>query len=430
LHGISWAFLFCSYPPLCAFIQKGWEAIMSNYSKVQFVSWELHTGPFVSPMNNQVGFYSGLCNLTPDHRTDLLGQCWDIDARLLFVADAMGKACALADNSAATLKVFLAPEFLFRGAGGAYLHDLINGWQAGAPTEFGLRGKYADKWGGLFGGLQALANNAKYENWLFVFGTAVSASFPTRKAENGKYLLDPAQYGEIYNSALIQRGGVGHTADNYASRKQYISGIDFIKWYGIPNSTAHTANSVLPADPQALIPADVMGVVEGGSVFTIQNINDGTGNAIPFGIEVCLDHACSGNGANHFGRLRTANQNVKIQLVPSGGMHLIEASIRLLPAAGPTPHSYAFNCDGLGNLGGPARGCHTQIWNGANGGAVAAANKLVEASNGAALAGTQLAAVVNQVATPNGNVTDAALWNNGNGVQGAGHVRVCQPLAI
>lgn len=92
---------------------------------------------------------------------------------------------------------------------------------------------------------------------------------------------------------------------------------------------------------------------------------------------------------NHFGRIYTAGQYVKIQLVPSPGTTLQEASIRLEPAGtGPTSHSYALNCNGLNNLTSRA-GCHTQIWNGSNGVHVPPGNKLVEASNGAAFAGTK-----------------------------------------
>ena len=35
--------------------------------------------------------------------------------------------------------------------------------------------------------------------------------------------------GEIYNTALIQRGGESTTDEAYASRKRYIASIDFIK---------------------------------------------------------------------------------------------------------------------------------------------------------------------------------------------------------
>jgi hypothetical protein len=395
------------------------ETTMSNYSKIQFISWELHTGPFVVNQVPASGMYSGLFGPGGDKRNDALGQCWDIQNRLAYTADAIVKAEAKSDRGAGTLKVFMAPEFLFRGAGGAYLHDLIDGWDSHAPATFNLPAPFSGRWGGLFGGLRELAAKPQFEDWLFVFGTALSASFPTAKASDGHYLLDLLAPGEIYNIALIQRGGAGHQADNYVSRKHYISGIDFINWNGAVRQ--HTPGTVLPADPAALVPADAMGVTEGGAVFRIPSIADAAGKPIDFGIEICLDHARSGgNGANQFGRIRTANQYVKVQLVPSGGMSLVPASIRLQPAGAATPHAYAFNCDGLGNLT-PGYGSHTQVWNG-----TAPGNHLVEASGGAALVGTTLQAV----GPVPGAVSANLLWNNGNGVQGAGNVRILSPLAL
>lgn len=401
-----------------------------NYSKVQFVSWELHTGPQTvdHPLYDLAGYYTGLrLNGAPDDRLDVSSMCVDIEARIAFTANAIVQAQKLADASPDVLKIFMAPEFLYRGAGGAYLHDLINGWTGTAPAEFGVKAPFNTKWAGLFGGLQQVAANDSYKNWLFVFGTAISSSFPTKKGPDGKEYLDPGKPGEIYNSSLIQLGGAGNTAANYASRKHYISGIDFLEWYTGTGGVQHKGNTVLPADPAALIPADVMGVAEGGAVFNIPNVNDSKGKAIDFGIEICLDHASSGgNGASHFGRIRTANQYVKIQLVPSGGMTLEDASIRLQPAGGPTTNSYAFNCDGLGNLVPQTEGCHTQIWNGSNGAIVPIANKLFETSNGAQVANTQVAKVVANVMTPtNGQIADTQLWKNGSG-----SVRVIKTLPL
>lgn len=395
---------------------------MSNYSKVQFISWEVHTGPFVvtrPPV--KTGLYSGLLDPTPDNRTDVLGQCWDIEARLAFTADAITKAELSSDRSAGTLKVFMAPEFLYRGAGGAYLHDLIDGWDGQAPAEFNLPAPYNGRWRGLFGGLRALVAQPKYEDWIFVFGTALSASFPSARQRDGKFVIDVRQPGEIYNCALIQRGGALHGTDNYVSRKHYISPIDFLQWNGAV--AQHTPGTVLPLDPRAVVPADVMGVNEGGALFRIPGINDSLGKPIDFGIEICLDHALSANSANRYGRIRTAGQSVKIQLVPSGGMRLQPDSIRLQPAGAPTPRSYAFNCDGLGNLNGGA-GSHTQLWNGANGAPAPAGNCLVAASSGAAVVGTVLTAVAGQVNTTLGAVQGSLLWNNGENVQGAGQVRI------
>ncbi|SHG48473.1 hypothetical protein [Massilia sp. CF038] len=401
---------------------------MSNYKKVQFISWEVYSGPIVAARDAQgqptAGVYVGWRRSPSDARTDVMLQRLDIEARVAFTADAIARAYADSDKDASTLKVFMGPEFLYRGAGGAYLHDLINGWSGDAPAEFGLPAPFSKPWPGLFGSLQALAAKPEYEDWLFVFGSAISASFPSARSVSGKYLLDPSKPGEIYNTALVQRGGPSHRGDNYASRKHYISGIDFIHWNGAVNQ--HKPGTVLPLDAGALIPADVLGVTEGGAVFRIAGINDGAGKAIDFGLEICLDHLCSGgNGANAFGRIRTAGEYVKIQLVPSGGMHLVDASIRLQPGAGPTPFAYAFNCDGL------RRG--SQVWNGANGAVVQPANKLLEAGAGnvgQGTVGSTVRAVAPTAAIGGVQIAASDLWNDGNAVQGAGHVRILKALAL
>lgn len=400
---------------------------MSNYSKVQFISWELNTGPFIvqhTPF--QVGWYAGLLDPGLDQRIGVLGQCCDIEARLAFVADAIARAETLSDRSAGTLKVFMAPEFLFRGAGGAYLHDLLEGWQVNAP-ELGPAAPFDRPWPGLFGGLRRLAADARFEDWLFVFGTAVSATFPTRR-QAGKEVLDPTRPGEVYNTALIQRGGATHGADNYVSRKHYISGIDFLQWYG--NAGQHSAGTVLPLDHAALVPAEALGDTEGGALFQIPGVNDGAGTPIDFGIEICLDHACSGgNGVKAFGRIRSAGRLVRIQLVPSGGMSLVADSVRLQPARGSVPGAYAFNCDGLGNLDGWP-GSHTQLWGSRAGGVLPSLQRLVEASGGAALPGTQLAPVATAATVGPMQVQAHMLWNNGQGVAGAGQVRVIAPYGL
>lgn len=398
---------------------------MSNYSKIQFISWEVHTGPFTGAGSAAAGHYSGLTGPAPDRRLDAPGQCRDIEARLAFTADALAKAEADSDRGEKTLKLFMAPEFLFRGAGGAYLQDLIGGWQKQAPSELALPAPYDAGWGGLFGGLRALAANPKFEDWLFVFGTAVGASFPAAKARDGGYLLDPAAPGEIYNIALVQRGGAKHGSDCFTSRKHYISGIDFVNWNAAVRQ--HTRGTVLPLDADTLVPADAMGVSEGGAVFRIPNVNDSRGTLIDFGIEICLDHACSAGKTRAFGRLRTAGQPVRIQLVPSGGMYLQPESIWLRPDGVPVPRSYAFNCDGLGNMDGTP-GSHTQLWKGGG-----AADRLAESSGGQAGAGT-VRAVAARLDTAVGAVDAAELWNNGGidgaAARGAGHVRVLAPLDL
>jgi hypothetical protein len=404
------------------------------------------------------------------HRLDVEGQIEDIAERLQFTYNAIEKAHTLAVKHPTTLKVFMAPEFLYRGKGGAYIHDLINGWTKQPPGEFNLSG--FDGFPGLFGYLKSFVAQNRFSDWLFVFGTAISASFPAIK-KNGGWLLDSTKMGEIYNTALIQRGGELNTNDAYATRKRYISGIDFIKSQykakGFAGDLYDPNRTVDPADRLNLEPNE--SDREGSATFTINGINDGAGQPIMFGLEVCLDHAIStprnpqpplwanstvyaigkgvtGDGllytcgiehtssaspttftqdrinnpgrwvpySNQWGRLRTADKYVKIQLVPSGGMVLLPQSIRLLPAAGPTPYSYAFHCDGLSTLGANSEwGAHTQIWNGANGSPVPPENKLITANSGQPVSNTSVAkvaseAMTGQIVVVAGQPSEPAAW--------------------
>jgi hypothetical protein len=319
------------------------------------------------------------------------------------------------DKKPTTLKVFMAPEFFYRGKGGAYIHDLINGWKGPTPAEFAVSGH--DNFRGLFGNLDVFS----FSDWLFVFGTAISASFPAKNV-NGKWHLDATRMGEIYNTALIQPV---RPSDAYASRKHYKSGIDFIN--DSYRSTGFTLGTVEVADPENLEPGE--SDREGSATFKINGINDKGGQPIMFGLEVCLDHAQStgsNDTRNAWGRIRTADKWVKIQLVPSGGMILNPASIRLLPPEGPTPHSYAFNCDGLTTLEGQW-GAHTQIWNGANGRSpVPLENQLINANYGQRLSNTTAVKVSNQSDYARDIGIDAyQLWD-----LGSGYVRVMQPMPL
>ncbi|MBA3681420.1 MAG: hypothetical protein H0W73_09680 [Bacteroidetes bacterium] len=398
-----------------------------SYSKVQFISWELNTGPVVtgslpstSPLNSKLlGWYPGYRNNAIDARIDVLSQCIDIKSRISFTDNAISKAYAVADQDPGTLKVFMAPEFLYRGAGGAYIHDLINGWSAAPPAVFNLPNTY-NKWGGLFGGLQQIAANNKYNDWVFVFGTAISASYPTYKYTDGKYYLDYTKVAEAYNTSLIQAGGSANTATNYASTKHYISHIDFLTDY--INYFNNISDPVKPLDPRSVQPSDILGTTEGGAVFNLSSVKDVSGNPIKFGIEICLDHAQSGDNHNQFGRIKASNETVKIQLVPSGGLNLLDGSISLV--SGANVNAYAFNCDGANSLPPLTSGCHTQIWNG-NGSPVAAANKLIEASNGAALNTTTVVKVTDSVSNGTSLLKDTIFWK-----AGSGNVRVMHALPL
>jgi hypothetical protein len=305
---------------------------MPNFTDVQFISWEIYTGPNRGPlpwgpinitplgMSPPGASYTGIdkgdnqrlfpwIKMDPpltesDNRLDVAAQILDIDARVSFTYEAIDQAVPYVDTRQTTLKLFMAPEFLYRGKGGAYVHDLINGWKGEAPAELGVSG--ASDFPGLFGRLRRrlFANvQSEFLDWLFVFGTAISASFPA-KNENEKWVRDATKPGEIYNTALIQSGRNFDAV--YASRKHYKSGIDFIQQY--LGAKAFTDGDVVPADRADLEPNETNR--EGSAIFTMKEVNDKDGQPIKFGLEVCLDHATSTGSdgkPRNCGRICTAN---------------------------------------------------------------------------------------------------------------------------
>lgn len=341
---------------------------MPNYSKVQFIAWEIYTGPIYDDSNNAVS-YPGVSRARGDRCWDVLSQCLDISARVQFTRLALEAAYKNASQEEDTLKVFVAPEFLYRGAAGAYLFDLLNGWRGTAAPDFGkLPAPYDRDWGGLFGELRALAADEKFKDWVFVFGTAVGAAF---RCSGGMTIVNPDRSTEYpvsgWNLSLIQCGG--NTAEQreacYFTQKHLKSGIDFIGFnmshpgphVFTDESTGHTtAPDKVILDRLMLenpLPSEV-----GGALFRFPQIRNSDGEMIQFGLEICLDHIQTelppGSGTGVTGRLAINKEAVNIQLVPSCGMSLYESSLALAPPNGPQTYSYAFNCDGLGG--------HVQLW--------------------------------------------------------------------
>lgn len=368
---------------------------MSVYKRVQFIAWEIYTGPMyenVEKIDADINpdivatDYPGIWrkdSLSPcidmsmypkkiDYRKDAYGQCIDIDARVAFTKDAIEKAMSSSkiNKSPDVLKIFMAPEFLYRGAGGAYIHDLINGWKGKPrPSTIDLPPDYSN-WPGLFGKLKDLVNNEAYKDWLFIFGTAVSAFFPTAKT-------DIKDSSIVLNTALIQLGGLKTEKEDkgksHVSRKYYVSGEDFIQFK--KDTIIFRKKTTKPLENPILIPTDIIGCTEGSALFSFDDVKNEQGLKIQFGIEICLDHSfeypvkhSDGSIKNIcIGRLKTSNNYVDIQLVPSCGIFLQEDSISLRQnqiGSDPKLHSYAFNCDGSQTFVEDGFGSHVQVWEG------------------------------------------------------------------
>ena len=218
-----------------------------------------------------------------------------------------------------TLKIFMAPEFYFRGPYGAYA-DLTR----------------LDE---IFNTLRLETSTAKYTDWLFVLGTAITAW------DDGSGKL------QLNNYALVQKGGPkgGSELHEFTVAKEFPSHIDFVHqgvtnpdWYNPAKSQATIGGQTLAAKVPTGARLDTLftetgarrldqssspRVTElvGGCIFTMHGIT--------FGLEVCRDHL--------LGRLADSTEKgkVQIQLVPSCGASIAN------PAC--MPGGVIFNVDAL-----------------------------------------------------------------------------------
>lgn len=287
------------------------------YRNVQFIGYEIFTGP--KDPGTSSASYPGQQPNTEDLKTRI---------QLMEEAIQTAAACKGINKDSDTLKVFMAPEFYFRGPDGAYDLDLLTG------NDDAPKGTPA-----LIPDLTNTVSGSAYSDWLFVFGTGLFRS------------LDPqTNMYEIYNVALVQKGGYSSPEDQLNNRiavmKEFKSGIDFLQLPPSGLSDAETTH--LPAIGDASYTKEINtpgaqpgGGYNGGSIFNLDGIT--------FGLEICLDHAKRRlvRAAPQTGQLFP-----QLQLIPSGGM-TIESS-----AVATCKNGLVFNVDGLGNDAMNAYGFH------------------------------------------------------------------------
>jgi len=340
-----------------------------SYAKVQFVGHVLSTTPLlvesVEDMSDR-GVYMG-------ESDDTL----DIKERLDIVHDVLGDVFknSSIDQDPTTLKIFTMPEFFWRGIKGAYYYDNAS------FDEF-----YHKIHDGLHFILQNYSQHYALDDWLFIFGSALTTNAVTScsipidstlsqvgdnylsvydilkksRAQNGrsvphvsallkaldgkdgvalsdddqalsallKNVLDMSDnlaQKRIYNRALV----FCETSVSYSVQKQNKSKEDFI--LNNPSQAIGVVNDYLQTmviypeinDPQNPVTTIPL------SVFTCQNVK--------IGVEICLDHKRKRlEGYVSEGSVSP----VDIQIVISCGMQLMKDSV--------ATHNdgILFNCDG------------------------------------------------------------------------------------
>jgi hypothetical protein len=266
------------------------------YNNLQFIAFCINTGT----LDNK---YVGIRQIDQD-----------ISQRVKLVANAIAKAHQEANSGPSVLKVFMMPEFFFRGPDGAY-----------------SMGEDVDK---IRTKLQDLVKANKFNDWLFVFGTIVASSHPTREGRiqwfrklfgMKKMIRNSEANAEIYNISLVQRGGFVMASQAHKSAravmKRDMSGVDFLQ------DRYDDLGKLVGLRQEVQARND-----DGSSIFSYTFRG---GQRLTFGLEVCLDH--------EVGRLQQAAdiQPLNILLLPSCGMVLQENKL-----SGFTNRGYALHCDG------------------------------------------------------------------------------------
>jgi len=135
----------------------------------------------------------------------------DVQRRVEIMREAVERAYELSDKSPSTLKIFIAPEFFWRGVLGAYVFADDQGDDDCGPICVLLRD------------LEALVADAKYKDWLFLFGTVI-ASEVLPKEDVFDYLF--------YNFAPVYKGYDPSITTFQGKRflvpKRYVSSSDFL----------------------------------------------------------------------------------------------------------------------------------------------------------------------------------------------------------
>lgn len=291
----------------------------------------------------------------PDDHLDMIRRCENMKV-------AIRSAYALADTMGAfntnkkVLKIFMAPEFFFRGRNGAYTHEIVHGREAQPDA----RPRPLPKVKGIMEVMREEIDRPEYKDWLFVLGTAIAA---TELVETGckdctskvKFVPDTANPGKtkavcianpthatgekslgaiVENVALVKKEHDTHTIT-----KELVSGIDYVEDEALGKKgdvkvmgkrlTVHTTAQPSGYRAATNVPTKFQDERMGGSIFTVDGVT--------IGLEVCLDHAAT-RGSGTAGRLEHA-ANIQVQLIPSAGMSI--GKLRTLPGG------IVFNVDGL-----------------------------------------------------------------------------------
>lgn len=282
-----------------------------TYQNIRFIAYTLDTMPKVDS-NGKESYLGVAAPAGSPHTVDIDARC-ALMLRAIQTAAAQLPASSPAQPAGGELNVFMAPEFFFRGPLGAYSMD-----------EVQL----------VINRMQTMVAAPEWSDWLFVFGSIVGFSAPTY--DMPPYAIDPGKPREAFNFTLTQQGGPEHVGAIGAKvvMKELQSSCDFIAALGVAGAQLVSNVTYVDAGASGAGREQQQLAYDGAGVFACADIT--------WGVEICLDHY---NNSDGYGRLQRSpqlpgEQQIQVQLVPSGGMRIQELQTMAMPGG------YVFNCDG------------------------------------------------------------------------------------
>ncbi|GMI43506.1 hypothetical protein TrCOL_g483 [Triparma columacea] len=324
-----------------------------KFRRTQFFGFGINTGGSDSSVQcsnrTGVGWFGDSLECYLGYEDDEL----DVRKRFEVMKEAVETAyrLGLEDDDEETLKVFVAPEFFWRGPNGAYDAATILKNDEYDVYEFNAISEICEE-------LEHLVKDKKYENWLFVFGTIIAASRNDLTVDNN-YLF--------FNFAPILQGGTN--GKKMLAPKEYVSSIDFLR----PPSADQTSPTKNTSFPSTAVPwafdvtdSDLSGkhhydfdlweelseYLERERGYGLVRRNFFEVENVRFTLEICLDHA-AGEAQHNFlkkgGGVHTGVHPADVSLISSAGMQIIDKNL-ILKDGGVVYHQ-----DGLYNRTSDAR---------------------------------------------------------------------------
>jgi len=257
---------------------------------------------------------------SPNDKTDMIQKCADMASAIRFAKDRLSASNFV--DTPKTLKIFMAPEFYFRGRNGAYSPEIV---------------------GEIVPRMQTLLG-AGWNDWLFVFGTAIASiedtvtycstcgyglskiNFERDPADHRKTIPKCSKQPKVGPAHAVIQGSFGaevqnvalvsHAGETHLVAKEYVSPIDY-KGHEVvlqPGTVDQRSLKVIP--PQGSHESRIRSVFNderlGGCIMNMAGIT--------FGLEVCLDHAKSLDPS--LGRASRYASIIQVLLIPSYGMSI------------------------------------------------------------------------------------------------------------